>query len=200
MRKTLYVIIWFQVALAVLLLDISYLSALRKGKQNDGGISYAFNSMDYTLKETLATGKVLGTSVESEDARALILAAFMNRYQKNSPMLPFVHDIIKAADTYGIDFRLVPAIAMCESNLGVRIPSKDSYNAWGIAVYTGETHGKKFTNWNHAIDWVSSYISTRFITKGITDLRDIAAVWAPPSVENGYSWSNCVESFMEQMQ
>ena len=38
---------------------------------------------------------------------------------------------------YGFDFRLLPAIAMCESNLGKRVPLKAGFNPFGIAVYTG---------------------------------------------------------------
>ena len=200
MRKTLYVIVWFQAAMVVLLLNVSYLSATRRGSLTEDRYSYPFEPLSFTLQENRASGKVLGTSVTSEDARTLILTAFIDRYQKNSPMRDYATSMVKSADTYGLDFRLVPAIAMCESNLGVRIPSKDSYNAWGIAVYTGQNHGKKFTSWDHAIDWVSSYINTRFIARGITDLRDIGAIWAPPSVEKEYSWTRCVESFMERMQ
>ena len=48
------------------------------------------------------------------------------------------------AQYYDIDYRLVPAIAMCESNAGKRMPTKDSFNAWGISVETGETSGAKF--------------------------------------------------------
>lgn len=200
MRKTLYVIVWFQAAMVVLLLNVSYLSATRRGSLNEDQYSYPFEPISFTLQENEASGKVLGTSVESADARTLILTAFIERYQKNSPMRDYAPSIVKSADTYGLDFRLVPAIAMCESNLGARMPSKDSFNAWGIAVYTGQNHGKKFTDWNHAIDWVSSYINSRFIAKGITDLRDIGAIWAPPSVEKEYSWTRCVESFMALMQ
>ena len=95
---------------------------------------------------------------------------------------------------------MVPAIAMCESSGGKRIPSKDSYNAWGVAVYTGQLTGKKFINWIHAIDWVSKYIKEKYHDKGFVDLIDIGAKWAPPSVENGNSWANCVDYFMEKMQ
>jgi len=94
----------------------------------------------------------------------------------------------------------VPAIAMCESNAGKRIPSKDSYNAWGISVETGETSGAKFPNWLYAIDWVSRYLRDKYFARGITDLIDIGAIYAPPSVANGNSWANCVGQFMEEIQ
>ena len=110
-------------------------------------------------------------------------------------MAPFSGLIVREADAKGIDFRLVVAIAMCESNLGKKMPKKDEFNAWGIAVYTGQNQGKAFDSWPHAISWVSQYIKTKYYDRGITDLKSIGAIWAPPSVENGDSWSSCVDTF-----
>jgi hypothetical protein len=89
---------------------------------------------------------------------------------------------------------------MCESNVGKRIPSRNSFNAWGISVYTGQNFGATFKDWPHAIDWVSKYIKEKYYDKGVTDLKEIGAIWAPPSVEKGYSWTRCVESFLESIQ
>jgi len=89
---------------------------------------------------------------------------------------------------------------MCESNVGKRMPSSDSYNAWGISVETGELSGAKFPNWLYAIDWVSRYMKEKYYDRGISTLTDIGAIYAPPSVENGNSWASCVEHFMEEIQ
>jgi hypothetical protein len=142
------------------------------------------------------TGRIIETSVVTADAREILLSRFL----KNSPLAPYAGLMISEADRYGLDFRLVPAIAMCESNLGKRIPSSDSYNAFGIAVYTGQQEGAKFTNWEKSISWVFDFIHKRFINRNIIDIREIGSIWAPPSVENGHSWANCVESFMLRIQ
>lgn len=139
------------------------------------------------------TAKILGSSIIAGDSRALLLSSFLAGYA--SPMAPYAELIVQEADTNGIDFRLVVAIAMCESNLGKKMPKKDEFNAWGIAVYTGQNQGKAFDSWPHAISWVSTYIKTKYYDRGITSLTDIGAIWAPPSVENGNSWSNCVGKF-----
>ena len=94
-----------------------------------------------------------------------------------------------------VDFRLVPAIAMCESNLGKRVPLKAGFNPFGIAVYTGTQTGKNFDSWQNAIEWVSQYIYTKYYSKGITALHDIGEIWAPPSANDGGSWADCVEFF-----
>ena len=114
-------------------------------------------------------------------------------------MAPYADTIIAEADRFGIDFRLVPAIAMCESNAGKHMPKKDEYNAFGIAVYTGQLQGKAFDSWPHSIAWVSQYIKVHYYDRGFKDLYDIGAIWAPPSVEKGYSWTNCVESFQNSI-
>ena len=115
-------------------------------------------------------------------------------------MTPYAGHIVREADRLGIDFRLVVAIAMCESNLGKKMPKLDEFNAWGIAVYTGKNQGKAFQSWDHAISWVSSYIKTKYYDRGITDLVAIGAIWAPPSVANGNSWSNCVELYQNSIR
>ncbi len=148
----------------------------------------------------VGTGKVLAASIEAADARELLIRSFIQTFQPNSPMLPYTKSFIEAADAYNIDFRLIPAIAMCESNLGSRIPSKDSFNAWGIAVYTGQQHGKTFNDWPHAIDWVGQYIREKYYNRSITNLVEIGAIWAPPSVAKENSWATCVEGFMEQIR
>jgi len=144
------------------------------------------------------TARILNATVIAGDARTLLLESFLNRYQ--SPMAPYADLIVNEADKNNIDYRMLVAIAMCESNLGKRIPSHDSYNAFGIAVYTNQKSGKKFENWEHAIRWVSNYIKTQYYDKGISNLKDIGAKWAPPSVETGYSWSNCVDTFQQSIQ
>ena len=147
-----------------------------------------------------SSGKVLGSSVTADDARTLIIERFVKRFRPDSPFLEHTEKIVEESDRNHIDFRLIPAIAMCESNLGIRLPSKDSFNAWGIAVYTNTKTGKHFENWPAAITWVATFLREKFYDRGITDLQDIGAIWAPPSVDNNYSWSRCVQGFMDKME
>jgi len=193
LKKLLRVCVWFQMTIVVLLVNLTYLHT------NQNPILAATPTVSqttYALSSSPDTGKILGAMVEGGDARALLLTAFIKKYQPNSPFLSYTNELVDAADAYQLDFRLIPAIAMCESNLGVRIPSHDSYNAWGIAVYTGKQSGKMFNDWPHAIDWVAKFIREKFYNRGITDLSEIGAIWAPPSVTTNDSWSKCVSQFM----
>jgi hypothetical protein len=197
MRNAVLVIAFFPFAFVLLITNLAMLSYY----SHDGSFRRLSASTpapkNFNLTASDNTSQVISANVIAADARSLLLRSFMAKY--NSPMTPFADTIVAEADRYGIDFRLVPAIAMCESNLGKRVPSQDSYNAYGIAVYTGQLTGKKFENWVASIQWVTKYIREHYYDRGYTDLMDIGAIWAPPSVEKGYSWTNCVQRFMDRI-
>lgn len=189
---------WFTSAIILLIVNISFLSLVSHQKSTRAveAIMPAPIPADhgYPIAAAAGTGMVLGAQVIPADSRALLLESFLNEH--DSPLAPYAELMVAQADAHGFDFRLAVAIAMCESNLGKRMPSSNSYNAWGIAVYTGTLEGASFRDWPHAIEWVSRYIKERYYDKNIVDLREIGAIWAPPSVETGYSWTNCVETFL----
>jgi hypothetical protein len=200
-RKLTFLIVWFQVTCIVLIFNLSFLSAYKQGATTS--IPYPtqlYPNFEIQKAVPSSSGKVLGSSITAEDARTLIIERFIKRFRPDSPFLNHAQKIVEEADRYQIDFRLVPAIAMCESNLGARIPSSDSYNAWGIAVYTNTLKGKHFDGWPEAIAWVTKFIREKFYDRGITDLMDIGAIWAPPSVDNNYSWTRCVQGFIDKME
>jgi len=194
-RKLMLVLAWFPITVLFLGINLTVLSASARAKDALPPLSVIPQySDDFQIAvATSGTSQVLGATVIAADARSLLLESFLR--QHDSPMMPYADLIVQKSDEYGIDFRLVVAIAMCESNLGKRMPTRDSYNAWGISVYTGEQSGATFRDWPFAIDWVSNYIKVNYYDRGLITLEDIGAVWAPPSVENGNSWMNCVESF-----
>lgn len=192
--KTLLVLAWFPLTLGLLTINLFLLAATARASSNASVPSQIVNQTGRNVTASAGTAQILGANIVAGDARGLLLANFLQNH--SSPMTPYADLIVSEADKNGLDFRLVVAIAMCESNLGKRMPTSDSFNPFGIAVYTGQLNGKKFTGWEHAISWISQYLRQRFYDRGITDLKGIAATYAPPSVENGYSWSNCVEQFM----
>lgn len=190
-RKLLLTVLWFPLAFVLLILNLVLLRSLYV--EQSAVLAADTSAQPKNVTASAGTAQILGASVIAGDARSLLLASFLE--QHDSPMAPYADLIVREADADGLDFRLVVAIAMCESNLGKRMPKKDEFNAWGIAVYTGANNGKAFDSWPHAIAWVSKYIKAKYYDRGITDLKDIGAIWAPPSVEKSYSWTSCVESF-----
>jgi hypothetical protein len=197
-RKILFVNAWFGIGIIFLVINFGLL----RPKVNQDRITQADHVLTSALSDNsniqyrTNTGKLVQAAIVAGDAREIILDKFLS----GTPLSPYSNLMVYESDKYGIDFRLVPAIAMCESNLGTRIPTSDSYNAFGIAVYTGQQEGAKFKNWETSLLWVYEFIHSRFINRSIIDIKEIGAIWAPPSVEKGHSWANCVESFMRQIQ
>jgi hypothetical protein len=187
-------VLWLQLTGSLLALILLVLREANPVSPQPYGGNPDILGAQITLEAAHAPTYAMSVMIDPADARSELIRLFMLKYQQASPMVPYADQIVSNADTYGIDYRLVPAIAMCESNLGVRIPSSDSYNAWGIAVYTGEQSGRKFKGWSDAIAWTTAYIAT-YYNRGMTDLKTIGAIWAPPSVATGHSWANCVEQY-----
>jgi len=198
LRKFLFVTLWFPITLILVIINLIVLiQTVEANNQTAASMQFASSDTYFPITASSGTSQVLGETVYSEDARVLLLRHFFEKYQ--SPMAPFTAQIVEQSDLYKLDYRLIPAIAMCESNLGKKIPGKNSFNPFGIAVFTGLQKGKNFDDWNHAITWVARYLNEKYYTRGITSLTDIGAIWAPPSVANGNSWANCVDTFMNRI-
>ena len=131
---------------------------------------------------------VLGIS----DARPEILTRYLQRY--DSPLVPFVNQMIDIADKHGLDFRLTTAIAQQESNLCKKIP-QDSYNCWGWGIHSRGTLG--FATYMDALETVSVGIRAEYLDKGLFTPEQIMTKYTPLS--NG-SWAEGVTKFMEEME
>ncbi|MCX6793651.1 MAG: hypothetical protein NTY06_00940 [Candidatus Gottesmanbacteria bacterium] len=192
LRKILLALLWFPLTFILLIINLTLLASSTNWSHPPLPLS-TIAPNENSVAAAGGTSAVLSANVIAGDARTFLLESFFKK--NNSPMTPYTNLIVEQADKYGFDFRLVPAIAMCESNLGKHVPLKAGFNPFGIAVFTGTQSGKSFDSWQHAIEWVSVYIHDRYYAKGITTLHDIGEIWAPPSATNGGSWANCVEFF-----
>ena len=160
-RKLLLTLVWFPLVLTILVLNLSFLVLSQHSRTIAAPLSATpIDDSGLQIAASAGTGRVLGASVLAADARALLLGSFLERH--GSPMAPYADLIVSESDEAGIDFRLMVAIAMCESGAGKRMPRRDSFNAWGIAVYTGQLTGASFRDWPHAIDWVTTYIKEKY--------------------------------------
>jgi hypothetical protein len=193
-RKLLLVLLWFPITLVLLVINLTMLAAMPRLYPPTLPLS-AIAPGESGFAASSGTPAVLSASVIAGDARTLLLQKFL----QSTPMAPYADLLVEQADQYGFDFRLLPAIAMCESNLGKRVPLKSGFNPFGIAVYTGSQYGKDFDSWDHAITWVSKYIYDKYYSQGITKLVDIQTYWAPPAAENGNSWATCVQYFEDSI-
>lgn len=131
-------------------------------------------------------------SIEVKDARPEIIKNYLVRY--DSVLEPHAEQIVEIADKYGLDFRLITAIAQQESNLCKFIPP-GGYNCWGWGIHSEGTLG--FNSFPEAIETVSFGLKTEYLDKGFVTPEQIMGKYTPLS--NG-SWAIGVTQFMSEME
>lgn len=137
----------------------------------------------------------VGTVIETADSRPEIVASFLARH--NSPLEP--HDeygeiLVEIADRYNIDFRLLPAIAMQESNLCKAYPA-ETHNCLGFGIHSRGTLG--FDSYEEGFDRAAREIKANYIDIGLTTPEEIMTKYTPSS--DG-SWANSVNQWMAEMR
>ncbi|NTU73820.1 hypothetical protein HGB07_06700 [Candidatus Roizmanbacteria bacterium] len=132
------------------------------------------------------------TKAEIADARGVNLRTFFRKY--NSPLYDYADFIVETSDKYKFDYRLLPAIAMQESNLCRVIPD-NSHNCWGWGIY-GETV-TRFDSYEEAIEAVAKGLKKNYIDKGLVTASAIMSKYNPSS--NG-SWAHGVNVFLKALE
>lgn len=193
MNKSVVFAVFFLTSFALLSFSLIFYSFLDYQKNPSG-----FYAKFFSTRQTVAYAAlpdVQGTiqqEVVEKDARVEMVRQFFLQY--GSPLEPFAQDVINSADTYNIDFRLIPAIAMQESNLCKKI-IKDSYNCWGFGIY-----GKKvtrFKDYKEGIEAVTKTLAKNYKDKGLETPTEIMSKYTPGS---SGGWANGVTHFMNQLQ
>lgn len=136
-------------------------------------------------------GEVLGASIQEKDGRVENLQRFFTKY--HSILSDYAQNMVTAADLYGIDYRLLGAIAMQESGGCQAIPV-NSNNCWGFGIYGSQV--RSFPDYPTAIDVVSKALAQHYVSHGHDTPENIMPVWDPAS--NG-TWAKGVQYFMDQM-
>jgi len=160
---------------------------------------HSFNASLETQKRDVAYAalptniNVFSTEIIANDGRIEKVRQFFAQY--GSPLEPYASDVVEAADTYGLDYRLIPAIAMQESNLCKKIP-RDSHNCWGFGIY-GKTI-TRFDSYKEAIETVTRTLATKYKEeKGLVTPKEIVTMYTP---SNDGSWAFSVDHFMQELQ
>lgn len=132
------------------------------------------------------------TKAELSDSRVANLKAFFRKY--SSPLYDYAEKIVEVSDKYGFDYRLLPAIAMQESNL-CRVIPENSYNCWGWGIYGDLV--TKFKSYDEAIETVAKGLKREYIDKGLITASQIMKKYTPPSKG---SWAYGVNTFMKMLE
>ena len=142
-----------------------------------------------------ADSKGVTSIVETKDARATLVATFLERH--NSPLQPYSYYgqvFVNLADKHEFDFRLLPAIAMQESNLCKRIPP-GSYNCLGFGIHERGTLG--FESFDANFARAARELKMYYIDEGLNTPQETMTKSTPSS--NG-SWADSVNQWMTEMR
>jgi hypothetical protein len=128
-------------------------------------------------------------------------AALIDQYlaSKGSPMAGQGFYFVLSGNRYGIDPRLVAAIAGAESSFG-KITCAD-FNAWGWSCPNSPI---QFTSWADGIDRVNRGLRIGYLNNGLTSVPQIQQKYAPsnaandPTGLNNY-WVTNVSKFLVEM-
>lgn len=170
-----------------LIITLSIYLSLQKPTSNQTLVSSSIDEVALTVNNQI-NGQVLGAEIT--DFRPYIVERFL----KGTPLEPHAHYIVEISDKYGLDYRLIPAIAMKESGGGATVDLA-SHNAWGWE--NGKTY---FGSWEEAINTVGKTLKRGYYDKGYKTPDQIMAIYAPPQLLTGGKWAKDVNLFFSQME
>lgn len=151
-------------------------------------------SQNFRLYAALPSGVTESSdTIVKKDARALIVENFFTKYK--APLAHEAETFVEVADKYQLDYRLLPSIAMQESNGGKRV-IKDSYNPFGYGIYGDKV--TRFESWEQAIERVGRALREDYLNEGLTSPETIMTKYTPPSVESG-AWAKGVSTFFAEL-
>lgn len=191
MRKVFFVSSFFVLTPLTIFISIFYLLYILNNQNNIALTHNRPHTVAFAALP-LSENAMLEDQITQEDARTEIVRLFFEQYK--SPLEPYASSVVEVADTYDLDFRLIPAIAMQESNLCKKAP-EDSYNCWGFGIY-----GQKvtmFSDYEEGIAAVTKTLALKYKADGLHTPQEIMRRYTPRS--NG-SWAESVEYFMNQLQ
>lgn len=150
---------------------------------------------------TPPSGIGLGKSVVPAEARLTILRDFLASY--HSPLVPYASFILETSEKYGLDWRLLTAIAGNESLFGRVMPPHpltggSCHNAWGWGIHSRGT--LCFDNWEEGIVTVAQGLKKNYLDQGLITVEQIMLKYAPVSVANGRGWDKSINFFMERLE
>ena len=147
----------------------------------------ADGSMEIVPAEVFMSKEEL-EKLNEDKLKAQKIELFFRVNRNNAPLADYAEKFVEVANKYGLDYRLLPAIATIESSGGKNNFRK--YNAWGWG-------NKSFSSFEEGIETVGKGLKTGYIDKGRDTVEEIAPVYCPPNYKN---WARSVNQFMNEIE
>lgn len=142
-----------------------------------------------------ATGAKTLELLHREESRKI--QTFFKNY--DSPLESQADDIVNASYVYGIDYRILPAIAMVESG-GCKYPAPGTlYNCFGFKSYSSPNGWWRFENYNESIWKIAQTLGTNPAYKRFQEtgqIQELAIVYNLSSQK----WIEDVNYFYNQIK
>ncbi len=188
MKLLIYTPIWFNVSLILLILSFGLLIyPVQKSAISQTDSIVLAKSLDSQNSLSDMTGKN-----PQKDIRTFVLQKFFRTY--NSPLENEADFIVKISDTWGLDYKIIPAISMQESGGCKKIPD-NSFNCWGFGIYG--KNSLSFTSYSEAISQVAKTIRESYYKDGLTNITLLEDRWNPSSTGQ---WSFGVNFFISKIK
>lgn len=193
--KSSFFVVCFIFISAFLLFASAYsLSSLDSSKSREPQVKSATTdrsgvSVYASLPETKST---IDSQVIAADARVIIVQRFLQSY--GSPLAEHANTLVSSADKYGLDYKLLPAIAMKESGGCKAIPA-NSHNCWGWGIHSEGSLG--FDSYDEGIETVSSGLKEYYIDLGYETVEDIMTKYAH---KDSTTWADGVNFYIDQIE
>jgi len=126
--------------------------------------------------------------LNEDKLKAQKIELFFRVNRNNAPLADYAEKFVEVANKYGLDYRLLPAIATIESSGGKNNFRK--YNAWGWG-------NKSFSSFEEGIEIVGKGLKNNYIEKGMDTVEEIAPIYCPPNYKN---WTRSVNQFMNEIE
>lgn len=185
-----FVAAWFGAALTTLIFSVFlslYLSEVKV---------VTITNQNFKLYAALPQSTLsVSDNVNQLDARPKIVENFFKDYK--SELANLANVFINVADKYQLDWRLLPSIAMQESNGGQKV-IVNSYNPFGYGIYGNSVI--RFPNWQTAIERVGKALRDDYLNKGLITPEQIMAKYTPPSLLKDGAWAKGVSSFIGELR
>jgi len=171
--------------------EVTPTSILNKDYSKDITV-YAANTVmiEQSNIENVIVSKTHGiTNTSSTSSTNKVKIEKIRKYltKRNSPLADYAEEFVEAANTYGIDYRLVASISIIESSGGIHCFK--THNAWGWG-------NSGFDSWEDGI-WSVSKGLGKYYAGGRNTPEKIASRYCPP---NALKWGNNVSYIMNLIE
>ena len=107
---------------------------------------------------------------------------------RRSPLAPYTGEIMRASRRYGVDPRLLVAIAGAETSYATNPAAGQDittgHNAWGMGPHI------QYPSWEAGIDATARNLRTGYLDQGLRSVPAIGRKWAPLGAANDPNWLN----------